>query len=88
MTVFKSTCQLIPVLTVRFCLPGGEAVTEDSLREDHETDPEEDRHGNQRRPGRRVNSRRPVCRQGGCGGPTAAQDAEKTGREEVVGGRG
>ncbi|XP_040929888.1 acetyl-coenzyme A synthetase 2-like, mitochondrial isoform X2 [Betta splendens] len=31
-------------------LPGGEAVTEDSLRQDHEAHPEENRHGDDRRP--------------------------------------
>lgn len=49
--IFKFTpqpirAQLVPLVTVRFFLSGGEAVTEDSLWEDHETDPEEDRYGN------------------------------------------
>ncbi|XP_069033317.1 acetyl-coenzyme A synthetase 2-like, mitochondrial isoform X2 [Embiotoca jacksoni] len=50
-------------------LSGGEAAAEDSIREDHETHPQEGCHGDDRRPRRRVHAGRPVRRQRDRGGP-------------------
>ncbi|KAF7644411.1 hypothetical protein LDENG_00222450, partial [Lucifuga dentata] len=55
--------------------PGGEEAAKDSLREDHEADLEEGCHGDDWRPRRCVNSRRPLGRQGDHPSPRAVQEA-------------